>query len=307
MMERAGDVAESGVGEVVWRLLLEEGVPGPLEQRLVAVHSAAVFTEDRFRHERGIHAVLVGGPLHHRAVGLDDVRHAEAIGVPQVDLVLAWCDFVVTVLDVDPHALEPADRLLAQVIPLVQREEVEVPPFVERCRVTVAGEVEVLQLGAHEEVESHPPSLLHASAEGVARVAFVWLAVGCGDVADHPRHRIAVHGPGEDREGCRIRPGDHVAFLNPREPFDARPVEPHPLVECDLQFMEGDGEALQESEDVGEPEVDVLDAVFLDSGEHRVAIHGRASRRKRWTVRGSNKKTAAKSGTLHPGLFHPVV
>ncbi len=137
------------------------------------------------------------------------------------------------VLHPDAHRFQVADRLLAEVVALVQGEQVEVPALVERGGIARAREVEVLQLGAHVEGVPAIGRLLDGAPQHPARIAVVGHAVGCGDVADHARHGVPVHAPRHELEGVGIRPRDHVAFLDPGEAFDGGAVEAHALVERD--------------------------------------------------------------------------
>src|SRR5207248_11586480 len=61
-------------------------------------------------------------------------------------------------------------------------------------------------------------------------------------------------------------------FLNPGETLDGRSVEPDALCECGLQLLRGDGDRLQESEDVGEPQADELDPALLDGPERELGL-----------------------------------
>ena len=81
---------------------------------------------------------------------------------------------------------------------------------------------------------------------------------------------------GQQLEGVGVGHGEHVALLDPGEAVDRRAVEGHALLEGVLQLGRGDGEALQLTEDVGEPQPDEADAALLDRSEHVVllAFHG---------------------------------
>ena len=92
------------------------------------------------------------------------VGHRERVGVAHVDLVLRRRDLVVVVLDRDPDRLERVDRVVAHLGRGVLRGHREVPALVERLRVLVVLEEEVLELGA--DVERVEAERLHALERG---------------------------------------------------------------------------------------------------------------------------------------------
>jgi hypothetical protein len=104
-----------------------------------------------------------------------------------------------------------------------------------------------------------------------------------GDVAQHPGHGI-VFGPRKDPERGRVGAGQHVGLLHAGEPFHRRAVEPDPLAEPFLQLLDGDGERLQESQDVREPQPHEPDTPVLGlaQGPLGCRVHGSiVGRRKR--------------------------
>ena len=253
---------------------VEEGVLVAPEEALVDVHAAAVLAEERLRHEGGVAAVLVRDLLHDRAVGHDVVGHLQAVGEAHVDLVLGRPDLVVRVLDLDAHLLERHHRVAPEVARLVERGEVEVPALVEHLGAVGAPEVEVLELGPEVEVVvAHVLGPLERAPHDVARVALVGLAARHADVAEHARHRAFLRAIGEDRERVRVGHGDHVRLLDRVEAGDRGAVEAHPPVERVVQLLLGDGEALELTEDVREPQPDELDVALLDRRHHIVFRH----------------------------------
>ena len=102
-----------------------------LEQRLVAVHAAAVLTEQGLGHEGGIDAMAHGDLLDHEPVGHGIVRHGEGIGVAQVDFVLAGGYLMVAVFDIDAHFFKGEDNIASQVACNVKRGQVKISAPVE--------------------------------------------------------------------------------------------------------------------------------------------------------------------------------
>ena len=209
-----------------------------------------------------------------RVVGHDE-RRSEA----HVDLVLRRPDLVMDVLDLDAHALERAHGLLPQLRRGVERRHREVAALVERLGSLVVLEEEVLELGADvERVEAHRLHAVERTAQHIARVALVRVAVGRDDVADHaadlrlafaPRHQLVRVGIGD---------GDHVRLLDRVEARDRRAVEAHAVVERILDLARRYGKALQVAFDVREPEEDELDPLVVDALEH-VLAHFHIARR----------------------------
>ena len=92
------------------------------------------------------------------------------------------------------------------------------------------------------------------------------------DVAEHARDGSGVAPPRQDLERVRIGEREHVGLLDPRVALDGRAVEGHAFLERGLELRGGDGEALERSEHVGEPEVDEADPSFLDGAEDVVRL-----------------------------------
>ena len=257
-------------------LRVEELVPPALEERHVRVHARAVLAEQRLRHERRVVAVPGGDLLDDQPVGDRVVGHRERVGVPHVDLVLRRRHLVVVVLDRDPDRLERVDRVVAHLGGRVLRGHREVAALVERLRVLVVLEEEVLELGADgERVEAQLLHPVERRPEDVARVALVRHAVRLDDVADHPRDLraelvpVLVDRPRHQLEGGGVGDRDHVRLLDRVEAGDRRAVEAHPVVERALHLGRRHRERLEVPLEVREPEQDVLDLLVAELLEHR--------------------------------------
>ena len=80
--------------------------------------------------------------------------------------------------------VQHAHGLLAQIVAQVGRQHVEVAALVDHFGPLGALEVEVLQLGPHEEPEPESPGPLDLTAQDPARVALVGLEVASQHVAE---------------------------------------------------------------------------------------------------------------------------
>ena len=78
---------------------------------------------------------------------------------------------------------------------------------------------------------------------------------------------------GEDLEGRRVGPGDHVGLLDAREALDGGPVEAHPVLEGLLELGRSDRERLEETLDVGEQEPDELELPLVDGAQHKLVVY----------------------------------
>jgi hypothetical protein len=117
---------------------------------------------------------------------------------------------------------------------------------------------------------------LEVAAQYEAGIAFERFAGEALYVAEDPGDRRVLTAPRHDLERVRVGHGEHVGFLDPAVPLDGRAVERHALDQGGFELRRGDREALQETQDVGEPETDEPDAPFLDGSEHVVGLclHG---------------------------------
>ena len=126
-------------------------------------------------------------------------------------------------------------------------------------RVGVEGEPEVRGLGQSP--------LEHLPRVGVGR-----LAVRQHDVAEHPRRARRLGPPGQDLEGPRVRPGQHVRLGDPGEALDRGAVEADALVEGAFELGRRHRHRLEEAEHVGEPEPDEADVALLEGAEHELLL-----------------------------------
>src|SRR5262249_301661 len=125
-----------------------------------------------------------------------------------------------------------------------------------------------LELGAHVEGVAEVRGALELPAKDEARIAFEGPPVGPVDVAEHAGDPLLAGPPGHELERRGVRLGEHVRLVDTSEPFDARAVEAHSLFDRLLEVLDRDGEALERTDDVGEPEANELDIVLAASGEN---------------------------------------
>ena len=87
---------------------------------------------------------------------------------------------------------------------------------------------------------------------------------------------LVVHGSTWNVDG--IGPGDHVGFRDAGEPLDRGAVEADALLESALELGGRDGDGLEVSEHVGEPQPDEADVAFLQRAQHEflLPIHDRS-------------------------------
>ena len=88
----------------------------------------------------------------------------------------------------------------------------------------------------------------------------------------------AAGGPRQYLERRRIGPGDHVGLRGPGEALDRGSVEADSLLERTLEFGWCDGDRLQVSEHIGEPQPDEADIAFFQRAQHEflLPIHVRS-------------------------------
>jgi hypothetical protein len=78
--------------------------------------------------------------------------------------------------------------------------------------------------------------------------------------------------PRQDLERRRVRAGDHVRLVDPRQALDGAAVEPDALGERGLELGRRDRHRLEEPEHVGEPETDEADVPLLDRAENELLL-----------------------------------
>src|SRR5206468_1599222 len=116
---------------------------------------------------------------------------------------------------------------------------------------------DVPRVGVGMNVGDTPRSWATSLAAGRDGRTVSGLGSAAGDtrgVAEHPRDGRVLTPPRQDLEGVRVGHSEHVRLLDPAVALDRGAVEGHPLVERDLELGRSDREALEVSEDVGEPE-----------------------------------------------------
>ena len=172
---------------------------------------------------------------------------------------------MVVVLDRDTHRFKRAHGDFADVVPDIDRVDVEVSGVVEELDSPLVLEVEVLRLRPDVHVRA---SVVLETAQGanqdVARVAVVRRSVGgCGS-----GRTCASTGPRRSGKGSAWAVSgtgkrDHVALLDPLVALNGGAVEAHSLLKGARQLLRGDREGLEEAQDVGEPEADRADVMLL--------------------------------------------
>jgi hypothetical protein len=184
---------------------------------------------------------------------------------------------VVAELDRDAHRLQRVDGVPAEVGRRIVHGLVEVSPVVGwdgRLVVGAGLQEEELDLRVHVAGEAEVTGPGELATQYVARVGPRRRTVGHGDVAEHARGVVlsGARGPRQDLEGGRVRPGDHVGFRDAGEALDRGSVESDALFERALQLGGRDGDRLEVSEHVGEPQSDEADVAFLQRAEHEFLL-----------------------------------
>ena len=275
VLEDARDVRLGQRREV--RVVVDLGRPeevGALvvEDRLVEEHARAGEVGERLRHERREHVVGVGLLADDQARGHDVVGAALGLGEAQLDGVLRGGVGVVGVLHGNRHLLEHEGGLATEVGRDVTRREVEVAGAVERHRVGVVVEVEVLDLGADVGDVALGVRLAEDALEHRARVTVERLARRGLDVAEDAGDALLGGTPREDLEGGGVGECKHVRLLLGHEPLDGRAVEADALLEGLLEVLRRDGERLEPAQHIGKPQADEADAALLDGPQNEVDV-----------------------------------
>src|SRR5918992_4253106 len=121
-------------------------------------------------------------------------------------------------------------------------------------------------------IESEPTfgSLVETAAQDIAWIAPERTTIGRVDVAEDTGDAPVgmVFSARHDLERACVGTGEHVGFLNAGESLDRGAVEADSLVERLLELLGCDREALEKTEDVGEPEPHQPDAPFLARTQH---------------------------------------
>ena len=224
---------------------LVEGVGIAFEQAQMRVHTGTRLVGERFGHKARVNATFEGNLFDHGAEGHDVVRGGQRVGIPQVDLVLAWTGLMMRVFNGNAHLLEHVDGRAAEIHPRAARHVVEVPAFVDGCRglgpILLVFEQVELDFRVHVEGEALLFGFGERLLEHVPRIAERRFAVRGEDVAEHACGALRTTTPRQNLEGGRVRLDDHVVLGNTRHAFDRRTVETKPFLERRFEFGGGDG------------------------------------------------------------------
>ena len=279
MGEQSGDEGPAELGQLELRAGLVEHVAVALEQRHVRVHARPGVLGERLGHERGVDPLVERDLLHRQPERHHVVGRGQGVGVAQVDLLLARRPLVVAELDRDAHALQHHDRAAPEVVRDHVRRVVEIAAGVDRLRLAprlrLLAQQEELDLGMGVEAESQVGGPAERSLEDMAGVGVGRRPVRHQDVAEHPADR-RLAAQRHQLERRRVRLGDHVRLVDPRETLDRGSVEADALGERALQFGRGDRYRLQVAEHVGEPQAHEADVAFLERAQHEffLPVHG---------------------------------
>ncbi len=185
---------------------------------------------------------------------------------------------VVAHLNLHAHGFQRQDDLAAHLLRLVTGREVEIAADIVRRGAggkstvvrAVALEQEELQFGA--DVVDVPP--LGGPGQR-ARQYHPWraergLSVRAVGVADQARAPPLLRAPREYLVGSRVGHQYHVALEDPCKPLDRRAIEPDSLLEGRLKPADGDRDALDRAQDVGELQADEAYPILLRTGDQIV-------------------------------------
>ena len=303
MVQDAADVVAGHVRQTrVARLVVEQRL-AVLPQRLVGVHAGTVVTEQRLGHEGDGLAVLPRGVLD----DVLEQQHIVGRGQQRVELVVdlglsGGADLVVAALQDEARVLQVGGHLVAQVHIVVIRSDGEVAALGPHLVAAVGGAVGLIGLAAVPparlgvdlvegavdlRVEAHriedvelglgtevagvgdagAGEVVLRLAGDVARIARVRLT---GEGIVHEEAQVQRLGRPERIDACRvgIRQQHHVRLVDRLEAahrgaVEGQPVLEHALVECRCR----DREVLDDTGQIAEPNVDVLDVLVLDQLE----------------------------------------
>ena len=228
------------------------------------MHAAAVDTENGLGHEGGIDAVHHGDGLHRGPQGHGFIGHFHALVITHVDLMLGRGHLMVAILNADPEFFQGKDGLAAVIVGHVQGRSVKIATLIQNLGALIAFKVKVFQLRAYVIGVALFCGLGQQAFHDVAGVAGKRRAIRLEDVAEHAGHGLLFRAPGEKLEGGGVGLGDHVALLDAGEALNGGAVKAHALIHGFFQLRGADGEAFQDPENVGEPDLDEADVVILD-------------------------------------------
>ena len=175
------------------------------------------------------------------------------------------------------HGFQRQHDGIAHALRLVAGREVEVTADIVRhgLRQSIVGRTqqEKFQLGSHVELEPHVFGVRQLPLKNVARIAIKRCAVGVVNVADHAGTAAFRRTPRQNLVGAGIQVQLHVAFLNAREPFHRRAVEPHALLQRARHAVHGQIHTLHRAQQIGELQRQELHAVGLNSFHQILILH----------------------------------
>ncbi len=246
------------------------------------VHSRSVDAENRLRHERRVEAMVERDLLDDETERRDAIGGRDRVRVLEVDLVLPGRDLVMRGFDLEAHLLERDDDVPARLLASIDRGEIEIGAFVvgidDRVSIRVAAEKEELGFRPRHHRVAERGGLVHLLLEREAGASAERRAIRVVDVADQAADFFPVVGPGIDGKGVQIRNQVHVRFLDPREPFDRRPVELDLAVERFRKLRARNLDVLDDPEDVGELQPHEPHVFLLAHPQDLVLVQARSRR-----------------------------
>ena len=177
------------------------------------------------------------------------------------------------------HLLEHENGGATQVARGIGWSEVEIANIVQRLGRGLVREVVELELGAHVHDVTVFFGLLKHTAQALARIAGKRLAVRRAHVAEDAGDAVMARAPRQDLERGGIGEREHIGLVGRGKALDGRAVETDALLECNLEVLRGDCEALKPTENIGKPKANEANIAFLDCAEHEVdvllQVHGK--------------------------------
>ena len=182
--------------------------------------------------------------------------------MPEVNLVLARCSFLMARFDGYAQLFERKHGLPSQISGLVGGVLPEVASTILGASALRILEVEVFDLRPHIVCIAELRSAGEIAPEHGAGVALMRFVVGRDNVTKHPCNGILARAPRQHAEGVWVRKRVHVTLVRAHEALDGRPVEAHPASKRMLEFFDRDGKPLQVAQNVRKPEPYKLDIIL---------------------------------------------